>query len=99
MSHRRRPKTPILTAGPLAEETIRWMLGRGFRCYLCNGEPSVAGCFVPNDQVWCKAPPGKTRTYWYMLCECCVALPDVGDRAHAKVLGEIACWPDSPEVN
>ena len=89
----------LLTAGPRVVALMRWMVEHGHRCYLCHGEPAVAGCFIPNDQESCQAPPGKTRTYWYMLCEVCLARPGTQDRAEGKILREIACCPATPEVN
>jgi len=82
-----------------AATQIRGMMRRGRRCYLCSGPPRWGGMFVPYDQAACDAPPGKTRTYWYLLCERCHALPDFEERVETPLLREIARTPIDPERN
>jgi len=86
------------TPGPAVTAVIRRMLRRGRRCLLCRGAPEVAGLFDPGDQAGCRAPPGKTRSYVYLLCGHCHLLPDSEARVEARVLREIGGTPN-PELN
>ena len=62
-------------------------------CYLCGEEKIKAlGCFVPDDPTkWIsgKPAPGKTRTFWYGLCEECFILPDKAELVERKMASEM----------
>jgi len=64
-------------------------------CYLCEKEEiEVMGCFVPDDPEeweWISGKPalGKTRTYWYGLCEECFKLPDKAELVEKKIASEL----------
>ena len=62
-------------------------------CYLCGKEEiKVLGCCVPDDPTkWIsgKPAPGKTRTFWYGLCEECFKLPDKAELVEKKIASEL----------
>ena len=70
----------------LARDKIR-------HCYLCGKEEvNVLGCFVPDDPTkWIsgKPAPGKTRSFWYGLCEECFKLPDKAELVEKKIASKL----------
>ena len=61
-------------------------------CYLCGVEEiKFLGCFVPDYPTkWTPGKPasGKTRTFWYGLCEKCFKLPNKAELVEKKMESE-----------
>lgn len=59
-------------------------------CVLCGApSPAYVGVFVPtHPEQWPAGapPPGKVRTYWYALCDRCVAMQDAPAQVEAVIL-------------
>mgnify|MGYP001037528673 CR=1 FL=1 len=61
-------------------------------CYLCGKEQiKVVGCYVPSSPSQLLGEPvsGKTRTYWYGLCEKCFKLTNKEKLVEEKMKSEL----------
>ena len=64
-------------------------------CYLCGKDVVVIGCYVANkndksaDFLMGKVEAGKTRTYWYGLCQKCFSLPNKLKLVEEKIEGGV----------
>ena len=84
---RRKGGLPVLhEPHGLALEVIRRMVETGKRCFLCNGPPFASFAWIPDQP---RTPPSRQRSYWALLCEVCVALPDGLARAEAGLKREV----------
>lgn len=76
-----------------AEGTLEWAKNNIEHCYLCGKEEIITiGCFVPHKpKNWLLGipPPGKTRTFWYGLCEKCFNLPNKEELVEKKMKSEM----------
>ena len=64
-------------------------------CALCDSPAAVAVLFVSHDQARVKAPPGKTRTIAYGLCQRCNRWPDSRRRVEEQIFADLASSPPS----
>lgn len=61
-------------------------------CYLCGKKQvKIIGCYIPDppDQLLGEPAPGKTRTYWYGLCEKCFKLYNKEELVEEKRKNEL----------